>query len=245
MGIEKYYIFYTLAFLAEVLGTISGFGSSILFVPIAALFFDFHFILGITAVFHVFSNLSKIMMFRDGIDKKIVLYLGVPAVIFVLLGAFLSKFIPQKETELAISICLIGMSVFMLIYSGKRLQQNDRNLVLGGVASGFVAGLVGTGGAIRGIVLAAFNLEKNLFISTSALIDMGVDSSRAIVYYLNGYISSDIYLMVPALILISITGTWTGKRLLRYIPQKQFIWLVIGVIISTSLIQLIDFFYHS
>lgn len=243
--IEKYYIFYTLAFLAEVLGTISGFGSSILFVPVAALFFDFHFILGITAVFHVFSNLSKILMFRDGIDKKIVLYLGVPAVLFVLLGAWMSKYIPQKETELAISICLIGISVFMLVYSGKRLKQNNRNLVLGGVASGFVAGLVGTGGAIRGIVLAAFNLEKNLFISTSALIDMGVDSSRAIVYYLNGYISKEMYLMLPALILISITGTWTGKRLLKYIPQKQFIWLVIGVIISTSLIQLIDFFYHS
>lgn len=242
---EQNYIFYALAFLAEVLGTISGFGSSILFVPIAALFFDFHFILGITAVFHVFSNLSKIMMFREGIDKKIAIYLGVPAVLFVLLGAWMSKLIPQKETELAISICLIGISVYMLIYSGKRLKQNNRNLVMGGVASGFVAGLVGTGGAIRGIVLAAFNLEKNLFISTSALIDMGVDSSRTIVYYLNGYITNDMYLMIPALVLISITGTWTGKRLLRYIPQKQFIWLVIGVIISTSLIQLIDFIYSS
>jgi uncharacterized membrane protein YfcA len=69
--IEKYYLFYILAFFAEVLGTISGFGSSILFVPIASLFFDFHLILGITAVFHVFSNISKIALFRKGIDKKL------------------------------------------------------------------------------------------------------------------------------------------------------------------------------
>ena len=239
--IEKYYIFYILAFFAEVLGTISGFGSSILFVPIASIFFDFHLILGITAVFHVFSNLSKIVLFRQGIDKSIVYKLGIPAVLFVILGAWLNKFFPLNQMDLILSIVLIGLSVYLLMYSTKNLQQNNRNLIAGGAASGFVAGFVGTGGAIRGIVLAAFNLEKNVFISTSAFIDMGVDSSRAVVYYLNGYIGKDILVLLPALIVISILGTWVGKKLLKYIPQKQFIWLVIGVVIATSLVQLVKF----
>ena len=47
---ERYLIFFILALIAEVLGTVSGFGSSILFVPIAALFFDFKIVLGITAL---------------------------------------------------------------------------------------------------------------------------------------------------------------------------------------------------
>jgi hypothetical protein len=242
--IEKYYIFYILAFIAEVLGTISGFGSSILFVPVASLFFDFHLILGITAVFHVFSNLSKIVLFRQGIDKNIALKLGIPAVLFVILGAWMNKYFPQGQIELALGIVLIGLSVYLLVYSTKRLQQNNRNLVLGGATSGFIAGFVGTGGAIRGIVLAAFNLEKNLFITTSAIIDMGVDSSRAVVYYLNGYIGKEVLTLLPGLIIISITGTWSGKKLLNYIPQKQFIWLVIGVVITTSMVQLIKYLYY-
>ncbi len=239
--IEKYYIFYILAFFAEILGTISGFGSSLFFVPIASLFFDFHLILGITAVFHVFSNLSKIIMFRDGIDKKIVFKLGIPAVIFVILGAWVNKYFPQTQMELLLSVVLIGLSVYLLIYSSKNLEQNNRNLVAGGAASGFVAGFVGTGGAIRGIVLAAFNLEKDIFISTSAFIDMGVDSSRAVVYYLNGYIGNEVVVLLPALIIISIVGTWIGKKLLKFIPQKQSIWLVIGVVITTSLVQLVKY----
>lgn len=243
--IEKYYIFYILAFFAEILGTISGFGSSILFVPIASLFFDFHLILGITAVFHVFSNASKMVLFRDGIDKTIVLKLGIPAVSFVILGAWMNKLFPQGQMELLLSIVLIALSVYLLIYSTKSLEQNNRNLIAGGAASGFVAGFVGTGGAIRGIVLAAFNLEKNVFISTSAFIDMGVDSSRAVVYYLNGYIGKEILVLLPALIVISITGTWIGKKLLKYIPQKQFIWLVIGVVITTSLVQLVNYLVGS
>jgi uncharacterized membrane protein YfcA len=75
------------AFISEVIGTVSGFGSSMLFVPIAAIFFDFKAVLGITAVFHIFSNLFKIVLFNKGIDKNIVLKLGVPAIISVVICA--------------------------------------------------------------------------------------------------------------------------------------------------------------
>ena len=39
---ENLYLFILLAFFAEVLGTIGGFGSSLFFVPIASYFVDFH-----------------------------------------------------------------------------------------------------------------------------------------------------------------------------------------------------------
>jgi hypothetical protein len=50
---------------------------------------------------------------------------------------------------------------------GKRIEQTNFNLYTGGVISGFMAGLIGTGGAIRGVTLAAFGLEKDIFIATS------------------------------------------------------------------------------
>ncbi|HQQ94667.1 MAG TPA: sulfite exporter TauE/SafE family protein [Bacteroidia bacterium] len=243
--LEKYYIFYILAFIAEVLGTISGFGSSILFVPLASIFFDFHLILGITAVFHVFSNLSKIILFRKGVDKRIVLQLGIPAVIFVVLGAWVSKLVPIREMELVLSLLLAGTSVFILLYSSKPLEQSLRNLVGGGIASGFIAGLVGTGGAIRGLVMRAFELEKEIFVASSAFIDMGVDSSRALVYYLNGYMNRDLLYLLPALILISFVGTLAGKRILNRIPQNVFMYIVVGLVLITSLFQAFRFFYST
>ncbi|HMT71554.1 MAG TPA: sulfite exporter TauE/SafE family protein, partial [Saprospiraceae bacterium] len=110
---ENYYIFIFLAFVAEVLGTVSGFGSSILFVPVASLFFDFKSVLGITAVFHVFSNLSKIALFRNGIKKDIALKLGIPAVIFVIIGAWLTTFLPTKSIELAMNVLLVFLAVYL------------------------------------------------------------------------------------------------------------------------------------
>lgn len=231
-----------MAFVAEVIGTISGFGSSILFVPLASMFFDFKAVLAITAVFHVFSNLSKIYLFRTGIQKDIVLKLGIPAVIFVIIGALLTNIIPQKEIELWMNFVLILLSVFLIFNSDKKLEQSDKNLIVGGISSGFLAGLVGTGGAIRGLVLAAFSLEKDSFLATSALIDLGVDFSRAIVYVSSGYFLKEFLIFIPFLILISIAGSYTGKLILNKIPQKYFRYVVLIVIISISIYSISRYF---
>ena len=145
----QYFIFFLLALLAEIIGTISGFGSSILFVPLASLVLDFKIVLGITAVFHVFSNLSKIYLFQTGIDKKIALKLGIPAVLFVTLGAWLTNYIPQKEIELGMNLILFALAIYLMTGHHKRLKETNANLYFGGTISGFLAGLIGTGGAIR------------------------------------------------------------------------------------------------
>ena len=85
-----------LALLAEILGTVGGFGSSVFFVPIANFFFDFQSVLGITALYHLSSNVTKIAFFKKGLDKKIVVALGVPAIVFVSVGAYLSKYVDPK-----------------------------------------------------------------------------------------------------------------------------------------------------
>jgi uncharacterized protein len=70
---------------------VGGFGSSVFFVPVANYFLAFQSVLGITALFHLASNISKIFLFRATIDKRIVIYLGIPFVIVVTAGAVLSK----------------------------------------------------------------------------------------------------------------------------------------------------------
>jgi uncharacterized membrane protein YfcA len=240
----QYLIFFLLALLAEIIGTISGFGSSILFVPLASLVLDFKVVLGITAVFHVFSNLSKIYLFQKGIDKKIALKLGIPAILFVTLGAWLTNFIPQKEIELGMNVIIFLLAMYMISGHHKQIKESNTNLYLGGTLSGFFAGLIGTGGAIRGITLAAFNLEKDAFIATSAIIDMGVDVSRAGVYIASGYFQREHVILIPFLIIISIAGSYVGKRILNYIPEKVFQYIVLGVILLTSLMQGVKYFWE-
>src|SRR6478735_3373233 len=101
---ENLPFFILLALIAEILGTVGGFGSSLFFVPIASYFLDFHSVLGITALFHVSSNLTKIAFFRKGFDKKLIVSIGIPAILFVIIGAYISKYIKTEILEIALAV---------------------------------------------------------------------------------------------------------------------------------------------
>jgi hypothetical protein len=235
---DNLFLFILFALIAEIIGTVSGFGSSVLFIPLAALFFDFKVVLGITAVFHVFSNVFKIYLFRQGVDRYVLFRLGIPAVIFVIIGAILTAFIPVRMIEIGLSVMLLVLS-FVMIFSQKfTIKKSQLNLVFGGALSGFLAGLLGTGGAIRGMTLIAFELEKSAFVATSALIDLGVDASRAGVYIWNGYFSKEYLTLIPALLFVAWVGSWIGKKILERTSNANFRIIVLVVIIGTSLSQL-------
>jgi len=230
-------VFLLLTLLAEVVGTIGGFGSSVFFVPIANFYFDFETVLGLTAMFHVASNLSKIALFRKGLDKKLLFNLGIPAVVFVIIGGLLSAFVESKYLELSLGVFLILLSLVFLIFKKLVIPSNRPQAVFGGALSGFLAGLLGTGGAVRGLTMAAFNLEKSVFIATSAAIDFGVDITRTVVYFFNGYISYSMLIYIPFLVFIGWVGTWIGKQLLNKISQDSFkrmaLFLILAIGIAT------------
>jgi hypothetical protein len=229
-------VFIILALFAEIIGTIGGFGSSVFFVPLGNFYFDFYSVLGLTAVFHLSSNVSKIFLFKKGLNKELLLYIGLPSVLFVIIGGLLSKVIDGYLLEIMLGVFLVAISLFFLIGKDKSFLPNKRNSLIGGALSGFSAGLLGTGGAIRGLAMAAFNLEKSVFIATSASIDFFIDFTRTFVYYQNGYIKGDILIYIPFLFAIGLMGTYIGKRILKYIPQEKFrklsliLILIIGVI---------------
>lgn len=236
--IDHLLLFILLALLAEILGTIGGFGSSLFFIPIATLFLDIHSVLGVTALFHVSSNITKIAVFRKGVDKYLILNIGIPAVIFVIIGAYFSKYINAKLIENILSVFLIVTSLTFIVFKNITVKPTRFNSITGGVLSGFIAGLIGTGGAIRGITLAAFNLQTEVFIATSSVIDLGIDLSRSVVYTLNGFVHKDDLYLIPILLVVSILGTLIGKQILKKIKADQFKTIVLILILFTGVISL-------
>lgn len=236
-------LFIALALFAEVLGTIGGFGSSLFFIPIAGYFFDFYSVLGITALFHISSNLTKIYFFRKGVDWNLIIKIGIPSVIFVIVGAYSSQYIESKYLEISLGIFLIIFSTLLLLFKSWEVRTNTVNSVIGGGTSGFLAGLLGTGGAIRGMVMAAYNLKMEIFIATSAMIDLAIDSSRAVVYSLNGYVHQHDLYLIPILLVVSIIGTFVGKQILKKISEENFKTIVLFLILGTGVVTLIKFIY--
>lgn len=131
-------LFWLSAFFAEVIGTMAGFGSSTVFLPIALLFLDFRVALILVAIFHISGNIGRITFFRQGFNKRLLLIFGLPSVVFTLLGALLVNYTPQFFLKLILGSFLIFYSLISLLKPGLSFPPNKKNGLMGGSLSGFL-----------------------------------------------------------------------------------------------------------
>lgn len=220
-------LFFALALVSEVIGTMVGFGSSTVFLPLALFFVDFRTALILVAFLHIFGNLGRVTFFRHGISRELVIFFGVPSVIFTLLGASLVNYTPQAVLKFILGVFLLVFSAASLAKPDLRFPATKSSSVIGGGISGFLAGLIGTGGALRGAFLTAFNLEKSVYIATAAVIALAVDVTRIPVYLAGGFLDERYYWYIPLLFILALAGSYIGRSVVGKIPQKTFRTIVL------------------
>lgn len=107
----------------ELIGTMAGFGSSTIFLPLALFFVDFKTAIVLVAIFHLFGNIGRIIFFRQGFDRMIILQFGVPSVLPSLLGAFMRGIIAQPALKPTLGIFLIITSIAILAKPGLKFPK--------------------------------------------------------------------------------------------------------------------------
>ena len=224
-------MFFLIAFFSEVLGTMAGFGSSTIFLPLALLFVDFKTALVLVAFLHIFGNIGRISFFRHGLDKQVLIVFGIPSIILTLVGAFIVNYVSQEVLKGILGMFLVIYAVVSLWKEELKITPSLSNSLIGGGLSGFLAGLIGTGGALRGAFLTAFGLPKEKYIATAAAIALAVDITRIPVYLAQGFLESKFYWYIPFLFAIAIVGSFTGREIVKKIPQKQFKKIVLIAIL--------------
>jgi hypothetical protein len=102
--------------------------------------------------------------------------------------------------------------------------------MVGGSISGFLAGLIGTGGALRGAFLTAFKLPKERYIATAAAIALAIDMTRIPVYLSQGFLNKEHYWYLPVLFILAFTGSFLGRQVVKRFPYKAFRKIVLVAI---------------
>lgn len=229
-------IFFIIAFLTIIIGTVAGFGTSTVFLPLALFFVDFKTALVLVAISHISGNIGATAFFRHGLDKKLILLFGVSGVILTIIGAYFVIYIPQNILQIILGIFLLIFSIYSLLKPNFNVKAGNKNTIIGGSLSGFLQGLMGIGGPLRGAFLISYNLEKYKYIATLAVIAVAIDLTRIPIYFANNLLEPQYYYYIPPLIIIGILGSYTGKRIVNIIPQKEFKKIVLIAIAITSLI---------
>ncbi len=229
------------AFVAEILGTIVGFGSSTIFMPLALYFLDFKTALVIVAFFHLFGNVGRVFWFWRNVDKNLLLYFGLPSIVFTVVAAFLVSLTDPAVLKFLLGLFLFVFSLGSLVMPQFRLKRTNINSLFGGVLSGFFAGIVGTGGALRATFFTAMNVKKNIYVATAAIIALLVDVSRVSVYFAQGFLTQDYYSSIPVFLIVAVAGSYVGKRIVHKVPQTSFRKIVLIAILLIGVKFVVDF----
>src|SRR3972149_10511369 len=107
-----------LTLVASYVGTIAGFGSSTIILPILLVFLPFHIALLLIGIIHFFDDLWEIILFRQGVNWKLLLSFGIPGVIGSFIGANLAVFEPQTILIRLLGVLLL-FYVFLITFKPK------------------------------------------------------------------------------------------------------------------------------
>jgi hypothetical protein len=213
-----------LTFLVSIIGTITGFGMSTVMVPIVLLFLPLPETLLLVGIIHWFGDLWKMLLFKHGVEKKLLIYFGIPGVLAAVLGAMLTVRIPEKIGQEIVGVILIGYVTFQHFKPKFKLAPSSKTYIFGGLSSGLLAGLTGVGGgALRAVVLTALNIPKGIYLFTSGVLGALIDASRITTYLGSGVrIDSNLMWGLLAFIPASFLGAEVAKKIVDKIPQKGF-----------------------
>lgn len=227
-----------LTVVAAGVGTLSGFGTSTIMVPVLLMFFTLPETLLLVGIVHWFGDIWKIWLFKRGIRWKLWLAFGITGLVYSIWGATLSVTAPEELMSRILGGFLLIYVVFLFAKSSFKLPATTGVAGMGGAASGFLAGIFGVGGAVRGAFLAAFDLKKAVYIATSGAIAIVIDTVR-IGTYLHGGARLDPVLAwgLLAFIPASLLGAHLAKKVVERIPQDSF-RLVVAVFLALAGLRL-------
>jgi len=219
----------------------AGFGAATVLTPIASFFMVIKIAVAIVACFHLFGNAFRLCFFRRHVNWAIVRQFGLVAVLLSFSGA-------QAAAWLSSASMKVLLGGFLLVYTlleafhitAVRVPATTKTLLVGGITSGFVAGLIGTGGVIRSVCLLAFGLPKEAYLGTSAAIALIVDAIRVPVYVTQGFIPPTFVPVVISLIAVAFCGAWLGQRLVRAVSPVRFKQFVLVMLFLMGLKLLYD-----
>lgn len=221
------------AFVTAAFTLISGFGLGTLLTPIFLIFYDVKIAILIVAVVHLMNNLLKLSLFSRHVSLEILRRFGVLTLVGAFMGAFAQGTMDSSGVKILLGFVLIFLGAKELLGFGERLRIPRKIDFLGGFFSGLLGGFVGNQGAIRSAYLLNYDITKEVFVATAALIASVVDITRIPIYM---YHNKEDLVSNAWLILLTVAsafvGTLAGKQLIKRVSLKAFKLYVSSAVLS-------------
>lgn len=220
---------------AYVIFGITGFGSTLIAVPLLAHLLPLKFVIPMVVLLD-FAAASRLgTQFRADISKRELAYL-LPCMVAGMAGGVLLLIRLPADT------LLLALGIFVCAYGLYALRGREATLALSrvwalpiGLGGGVISALFGAGGPLYVIYLTARGLDLRQLRSTMSAIFVVTTATRIALFALSGLYAQDGVLLTAALLFpVMLVGLWCGNRLHLNLPRARVLQFVGGLLVASG-----------
>lgn len=226
------------AFLAGIVRGFTGFGTAMVYLPVAAQVLTPFEALTTLLVKDLTGPLIHVpRAFRDGHPADVV-RLGLGALIGLPFGVWVLAQVPPEVFRWAVS--LVALTMLVLLIGGVRYRGRITPplVFVTGAAGGFLAGSVGLPGPPIILLYMASTLPITAIRANNMLYLILADILLLAVLWWNGYLVVTALMLGVLMILPYTLGNWVGAHLFRPEAERFYRWAAYLIIAGSALMGL-------
>ncbi len=202
-----------IVFVAYFVRSVTGFGSSLICIPLLALYFDLKFIVPVDSAFVVVTSLILVPKVIKKVNQvDFALLLG-GSLVGSLVGVYILKSFSNDALKILLGIVIIILALNLLRENSRTIRNLSRNWGIGaGTIGGILGGMFGTSGPPYVAYLAYRGLPKEVFRATLIVFFAVEYSWRLGLYVHQGLFTMEGVQFALALCPALVIGTIAGNR---------------------------------
>lgn len=192
--------------------------------------------IGLSLAIDVFaSSMASIVFYKNkNLNIKNSFLLLFVSILFVVIGSYISQFIPQNDLAWAMGLGILGMGIATYKRKDKKLKQlkkiNNFYVILAGIFIGLIAGMFGAGGGLMILFSLVFLLRYKMHeaIGTSVLIMIFIALFGSITHYIYSPFKMS-YLLTA--IIGGMIGAYYSSIVANRLNEKK-LTKVVGIVLT-------------
>ena len=220
---------------ANVVFSISGFGLTLIAIPLLAHLFPIKFVIPMVALLDAVASLRQAAKLRGGVYKTELLPLLPFMLAGMVAGAFLLLRLPAEILLLALGVLVLAYGVYYTLRHDSVFRLARWTVAPIGLFGGTTSAVFGVGAPLYIMYLTGRGATPDHIRATMPVIFSFTTVGRIILFAATGLFTGEILVTAAALVPVMLLGLYVGNRLHVNFPRETMVRIIGGLLVLSGI----------
>jgi hypothetical protein len=211
--------------------------------PLMALVMPANEAIGLLLPILMLADIFAVAAYWQRWNSRLVWLLIPGAVVGVTIGTYFITNAPTRALQIAVGVIVLLFAIYKIfekrVLRSLKYQPRDWHGLVAGTIAGFSSALAHTGGPPVSVYLLMQNVAPYVFNATAAIFFLILNWIKVPYYWYAGLFNFQLLWQVIWIMPLVPVGVWLGKRFSSRVNKETFDWVIVSLLVITSVMLII------